>query len=359
MNHNKPAAALIAAAIAAAPTAALAEDEQISVYVDGVQIEFDVDPVTEDDRTLVPMRAIFEALGAEVAWDDDVQTATATRGDDTVSITIDSNILYKNGETTELDVPVRMIDDRTLVPVRAISESFGAEVEWDEETQTVIITSGGMLTVGTLNDEDMQKLQERMGDIRYNFEQDYLAGAVYSEAEAGTLYELLDEDTLADYVSNVWYNCVLSEIVDIQAESESEYYLPEGMSEEEMIDAYYDLIIESGIEMPISGVAVTDVAVSETDEAGLRVGVVVFNEADTDYECKFIGIVADTDGGASYFTAENDPYDSLNWYICEQYETGHFIVAAMTAKSGSEETDLNTFGQLIVETYLSETSGGE
>ncbi len=96
--------------------------------------------VMENDRTLVPMRAIFEALGAEVEWENETQTATATKDGIKVSVTIDSNRMQKNGEEIKLDVPARLVgDSRTLVPLRAVSEAFGCQVEWDEELQRVDI----------------------------------------------------------------------------------------------------------------------------------------------------------------------------------------------------------------------------
>ena len=121
-------------------TAAYAETP-ISVTVDGSKLAFDVNPVTESDRTLVPMRAIFEALDAEVSWDDVTNTAVAVRGNTEIKITIDSKIMYKNGESLTLDVPARLISDRTLVPIRAVSEGLGADVDWDEAAACVIIAT--------------------------------------------------------------------------------------------------------------------------------------------------------------------------------------------------------------------------
>ena len=118
----------------------LGEDE-ITVKLDGAFLQFDVSPVLKNDRTLVPFRAIFEALGATVDWDDATQTAIAVKGDTTLKITIGDNKLYRNGEVIELDVPAQILNDRTLVPVRAISESFGCEVNWVDQTQTVVIFS--------------------------------------------------------------------------------------------------------------------------------------------------------------------------------------------------------------------------
>ena len=114
--------------------------ERITTYLNNEQLNFDILPITENDRTLVPMRAIFEALGAEVEWENETQTATATKDGIKVSVTIDSNRMQKNGEEIELDVPARLVEDsRTLVPLRAISEAFGCQIEWDEELQRVDI----------------------------------------------------------------------------------------------------------------------------------------------------------------------------------------------------------------------------
>lgn len=118
-----------------------ADTTGIQVTLNGTPISFDQPPIMENGRTLVPLRAIFEALGATVNWDGDTQTVTATRGDTTVSLTIGSDILTKNGQEVVLDVPAKSLSGRTLVPARAVAESFEATVNWDRDTQTVIITN--------------------------------------------------------------------------------------------------------------------------------------------------------------------------------------------------------------------------
>lgn len=102
-------------------------------------ITLDVPAQVQNDRTLVPLRAIFEGLGATVDWDEETQTVTSVRNDITITLTIGSNILYRNGEAIQLDVPAQKLNDRTLVPIRAISESFGCTVDWDEEAQLVTV----------------------------------------------------------------------------------------------------------------------------------------------------------------------------------------------------------------------------
>ncbi|MGN0162683.1 MAG: stalk domain-containing protein [Candidatus Ornithomonoglobus sp.] len=121
-------------------TAVQAADD-ISVTIDGKELSFDVEPQITDGRTMVPMRAIFEALGADVYWDSISNTATGIKGSTVVIIGIGSNKLYKNDATVELDVPAALVDGRTLVPVRAVSEAFDCTVSWSDSTRTVSITT--------------------------------------------------------------------------------------------------------------------------------------------------------------------------------------------------------------------------
>ncbi len=129
----------------------------IGVYINKEALNTDTLPYIKNDRTLVPMRAIFEALGATVTWDDTTKTATALKKrveiindngvdrihtvQDEVKITIGENALYKNGERIELDCAAEITNDRTMVPVRAISEAFGCAVTWNDEMKTVEITN--------------------------------------------------------------------------------------------------------------------------------------------------------------------------------------------------------------------------
>lgn len=112
---------------------------QIRVLVDGENLELSNTPVLENDTTLVPMRAIFEALDAKVLWDNTNKVAIAYKGTNVMEVQIDNNTMLLNGEEVTLSVPARLIDERTYVPIRAVSENFGAEVLWESDTKTVII----------------------------------------------------------------------------------------------------------------------------------------------------------------------------------------------------------------------------
>ena len=115
--------------------------EGIAVTLNGNKLDFsDQSPTIVESRTLVPLRAIFEALGATVEWDSSTRTVTSQRNGVTISLSIGSNILYRNGETRELDVAAQIINGRTMVPARAVAEAYDITVDWDGDTQTVILT---------------------------------------------------------------------------------------------------------------------------------------------------------------------------------------------------------------------------
>ena len=116
-------------------------ENDIQVKLDGKTLSFDVPPQIINDRTMVPLRAIFEALGATVDWNQETKTVTSTKGDTTIKLTIDSNTMYVNDNTVTLDSPACVVDDRTLVPVRAISEAYNTKVDWNGDTRTVVISS--------------------------------------------------------------------------------------------------------------------------------------------------------------------------------------------------------------------------
>lgn len=131
---------ILAAVFAALLTA---QAGAVNLIIDSTPLQPDVPPTVVSGRTLVPLRAIFEALGADVAWDNATNTATATRAGKTVSISIGSQTAYVDGAARTLDVPAQMIQNRTMVPSRFVSEAFDAKVAWDGATETVYISTTG------------------------------------------------------------------------------------------------------------------------------------------------------------------------------------------------------------------------
>ena len=124
--------------------AAFTSDDWIlttNITYNGNKLYSDVPPYAKAGRTLAPIRAILEALGMTVSWDGATQTATAVKGNITISVSINSNIAYVNGQQKMLDVPAEITNGRTFVPVRFFGEALGMNVDWDGYTKTVIIES--------------------------------------------------------------------------------------------------------------------------------------------------------------------------------------------------------------------------
>jgi len=116
-------------------------EKEITVIFDGEKLSFDSDPVIINGRTMVPMRKIFEELGATVGWDGNARRVEAVFDDGThILLYIDNPVAYKNGEAKILETPPFIKDSRTFVPLRFVSEGSGAGVDWDGDTYTVTIT---------------------------------------------------------------------------------------------------------------------------------------------------------------------------------------------------------------------------
>lgn len=149
-------AAATAVALTALPgCTALAKD--VNIVIDGKELNLDVAPQIIDGRVMVPIRGVLENLGALVKWDDETQTVSARKSSKTVSLEIGSNdVTLDKGETNDdgsaktetiqTDVAAQLVSDRTLVPLRVISEAMGYSVDWNDETYTV--------SISTDNDED-------------------------------------------------------------------------------------------------------------------------------------------------------------------------------------------------------------
>ncbi len=120
---------------------AFCRDYPVFLQVDGVAVESDVPPVIIKERTLIPARAVFENMGADVNWDEDARLVEISMGTSNVKLTIDSDTAFVNGVPITMDVPAMIIDSRTLIPVRFVAESLSCGVGWDDLSRTVKLTS--------------------------------------------------------------------------------------------------------------------------------------------------------------------------------------------------------------------------
>lgn len=136
--------AVLAAATVAAlafPSAAGLAQSSVTVIVNGQTMQFDQPPIVRSGRVFVPLRGVFEQLGASVVYANGQINATGNGR--TVSLTIGSTQATVNGQQQILDVAPFIVGSRTLVPLRFIAQSLGAAVDWNDSTSTVTITGAG------------------------------------------------------------------------------------------------------------------------------------------------------------------------------------------------------------------------
>lgn len=119
----------------------------IRVDVDGQPLSFNVPPMHVNGRVMVPLRGIFEALGARVDWNSNSRTIHATSSDTDVELIIGDRNAMVNGQTVRLDTPAMILRGSTMVPLRFVSEALGADVKWFQATQSVSITTGTKISM--------------------------------------------------------------------------------------------------------------------------------------------------------------------------------------------------------------------
>lgn len=165
-------------------SAVSAADDEVKVYLDGTQLQFEQPPVIQDGRTLVPMRAIFEALGADVDWQGETQyiVATSSSKGQMIEMHINNNIITHNGVDMTLDVAPQLINGYTMIPLRVVSECMDANVEWDGNTRTVYVTNKNSII------EIYGNNTHYIGECMYGVAQGY--GMLFVSDDTGAVSEL-------------------------------------------------------------------------------------------------------------------------------------------------------------------------
>ncbi len=186
---------MIITALLTVPCVAFAENTA-KIKVNDILLESDQSPIIYNDRTMVPFRAVFNAIGAEVGWNNNSKTAVAVKDGNIMSITINDNTLYKNGTPVLIDAPAIIVNDRTLVPLRAVSEALNCDVEWDADTRTVSVTADikqhNPVLVSFLENEFEKTEFQIQGDFTYTIENDT---AWYSTKNKINSYAFFDLDS--------------------------------------------------------------------------------------------------------------------------------------------------------------------
>jgi len=112
---------------------------EIKVKLNDEEVVFDQGPIIVNEKPMLPIRAIFEKMGAFVNWDNDTETAMAVKGDIVVMIQIGNEKMFKLGEAIELETPAMLVNDRTLLPADAVATIWDLDIKWNSEANEIII----------------------------------------------------------------------------------------------------------------------------------------------------------------------------------------------------------------------------
>lgn len=160
-------------------------NSHVEIFLDGRELDMDVTPEIKNQRTMVPIRAVAEAIGADVAWEQETKRIVMTRAGSTVTMTLDSTAADIDGKAVEMDVAPYATAGRTLIPARYVAEFFGQKVDWDGDKRQVLITEDKSMAEGS----NLEAWAINMGMIRgcidfganYGLEEPYGRPIVFGE----------------------------------------------------------------------------------------------------------------------------------------------------------------------------------
>lgn len=199
---------------------AMAESDVVTVTVDNEAVVFeDQQPVIIEGHTLVPVRAVFEKAGATVEWDQPTQTATISNDEYVVTIKYGDNVMYRNGEAVELEQPADVINNRTMIPVRAIAEAMNYSVTWDGHHSLILVSTTGkpyrafaFLKTGFRTLEDQAEFYSD-GSALYDIDLD--GDGVTEQIEFSRSDDLFDDSTPVLMINGIDYTAGLGSITSV------------------------------------------------------------------------------------------------------------------------------------------------
>ncbi len=133
-------------------------DDDLTLVIDGKKISTDVNPMIIESRTMVPIRVLFDSFGADVLWNEALRQAIISTKTTVIVFTIDSKTAYVDGVGKSMDVAPTIVNGRTLVPIRFISGVLGYDVEWNGSTRTVYVKSKAPIPDTDEKDEEENML---------------------------------------------------------------------------------------------------------------------------------------------------------------------------------------------------------
>ena len=175
-------------------------EEEIKIVLDGKEItNLDVPAVSINSRTMVPARAIFETAGAEVVWNEETKEVYIIQNSDIVTLKIDSNVGLINGVDFTMDTPAKIVNDRTLIPVRAAAEALNYKVGWDDATRVVTLSKDGSTSSSNTNNNSQSSTTTPITPTATSIKVNSITVPASSSADA--VFEIKASDAITKYES--------------------------------------------------------------------------------------------------------------------------------------------------------------
>ena len=279
----------------------------IKLMVDGKDITALSSPMIENDRTLVPIRFIAEELGATVTWNNDDRTVSVVKGNSSILLRIDSHLVqYNNGSGYDVsDVASKIINDRTYVPLRLISNALGIGIEWDNPSRTVYVDSSKPAVATPFFDVKIMSVNSGQA-INGKTQLQLGTSEIYVKDGNEVRFLLLDPNTAKGFV-----------IARGSQITNSYTWLPkiEDVGNKVLVGAIYDINgkFVAGHSIPIN-VSVNPVVTL----TGLQEGQIITNSVSVKTDINFVASfvkyeIKNLVSGKTILTEEQDPQGSFNW----------------------------------------------
>ncbi len=224
-------------------TAITLQVDSNTINIGSRSVTIDTAPVIIDGRTLIPVRGVSEAMGGNVDWNNDTKTVTITLGSNKVEMTVDSKTAYFNNNAQTLDVAPVILNGRTMLPARFIAESFGFDVNWDNDTKTISITPRQEATTEITTVEKstetttVKKTESDSKSLVVYFSKTGTTERIANEIKDITGSDIVKIETVTPYPED--YN----ETVDIAQKEKAEKARPEIKTTVDNLDEYDTIYI--------------------------------------------------------------------------------------------------------------------
>ena len=224
-------------------TAITLQVDSNTINIGSRSVTINTAPVIINGRTLIPFRGVGEAMCGNVDWNDDTKTVTITLGSNKVEMTVDSKTAYFNNKAQTLDVAPVILNGRTMLPARFIAESFGFDVNWDNDTKTISITPRQETTTEITTVEEstetttVEKTESDSKSLVVYFSKTGTTEKIANEIKDITGSDIVKIETVTPYPED--YN----ETVEIAQKEKTEKARPEIKTTVDNLDEYDTIYI--------------------------------------------------------------------------------------------------------------------